>query len=119
MSITLRKVIYGAGFCGALLAMEGLNRLGGFVAAIGGEDAPFYMAFLLVSVIAAGIFLLSFFKDIPYIVKRLLSLALFVSGGLMLEGPALPVSEQIELGLFIAALATFAIPKPAREEENK
>lgn len=119
MNIALRKIAYGAGFCGALLAAEGLNRLGGFVATMGGEDTPFYMAFLLVSVVAAGIFLLSFFKDIPYIVKRLLSLALFVSGGLMLEGPALPVSEQIALGLFVAALATFAIPKPSREEENK
>ncbi|SMG16108.1 hypothetical protein [Dethiosulfovibrio salsuginis] len=118
MNKMVRKVASVVGFCGALWAAEGLNRFGGLVAAFGGEDTPFYIAFLLIAVAAAGVFILSLFKDVPSPLKWVICVGLFGSAGLVLMGPALPVNEQILFGLTVAALATFALPTSNKKKES-
>lgn len=108
----LKKVACGVGMLGSLLAAEGLNRFGSMVAAMKGGDAPFYKAFLYVSIASAGVLLISFFKEIPKGVKYLVVLSLLVSTGLMLKAPNFPVNRQIFTGLLVAALASLAIPIP-------
>ena len=58
----LKKIVIVIGVLGALAAAEGLNRFGGLVSAFGGGDAPIYMGMLIISVISAGVLLISIFN---------------------------------------------------------
>ena len=49
----MRKFISIIGILASLSAAEGLNRFGGFVSAMGGKDATFYMVILAIAVIVA------------------------------------------------------------------
>lgn len=105
----LKKLIYVMGLLMSLLAAEGLNRMSGLVAALKGTDAGFYRVFLIVAVVAAGVFLVALFKKIPGMIKWQMFTALLVSTGLMLNAPAFPVNKQIFVGLSLSTLASLAI----------
>lgn len=105
-----KKILWGLGVICALTAAEGLNRFGGFIAAIGGSDSTFYMAFLVIAILAAVVFVVAFFRPIPVVAKWLLFVALLISTGLMLMAPHFPVTEQILGGLALSAIFTLTLP---------
>jgi len=105
----LNKIIIVIGILGSLAAAEGLNRFGSFVSAFGGGDAPIYTGMLIISVISAGVLVISISNKPNKIVKWLTFALLLVSIGLMTAAPAFPVNEQILLGLFVATLCLFVI----------
>ena len=47
----LKKIICIVGIIASLLASEGLHRFGGFVNAMNGVDAPFYMGMLIAALV--------------------------------------------------------------------
>ena len=114
----IKKIFCGVGIASTLLAAEGLKRVGSLMAAINAADTPYYQAILYISIASAGVFLVSFFKEIPKIVKYLVTISLFASAGIMLAAPAFPVNQQIFAGLSVAALASFAIPTPPKSEKT-
>jgi hypothetical protein len=95
----VKKVVLILGIIGALLAAEGLNRIGSLISAFGGEDSPFYQGTLIISVFAAGMFLLALFNKSNSIIKWIVLSLLICCLGLMLNGPGFPVMNQIILGL--------------------
>ncbi len=101
----INKIVTVVGILGALVAAEGLNRFGGLVSALGGGDAPYYMAMLVLSVISAGVLLLGLFNKSHAILKWIVVVLLSGSTGLMFVAPALPVNIQIIIGLGVAAVA--------------
>ena len=105
----LKKTILIIGILGALAAAEGLNRFGGLVSAFGGGDAPIYMGMLIISVISAGVLLMSIFNKSNRIVKWLTFVLLLGNTGLMMSAPLFPVNVQILVGLIAAAIACFFI----------
>jgi hypothetical protein len=107
----LKKIVIVIGVLGALAAAEGLNRFGGLVSAFGGGDAPIYMGMLIISVISAGVLLMSIFNKSNSIVKWLTFVLLLGSTGLMMAAPAFPVNVQIVVGLIAAAFACLFISK--------
>ena len=115
----IKKIFCGVGIAFTLLAAEGLKRIGSLMAAINAADTPYYQAILYISIASAGVFLVSFFKEIPKIVKYLVTISLFASLGLCLLLLAFPVNQQIFAGLSVAALASFfAIPTPPKSEKT-
>ena len=107
----LKKIVLVIGILGALAAAEGLNRFGGLVSAFGGADAPIYMGMLIISVISAGVLLMSIFNKSNSIVKWLTFVLLLGSTGLMMAAPSFPVNIQIVVGLIAAAVACLFISK--------
>jgi hypothetical protein len=105
-----RKILWALGVICTLIAAEGLYRFGGLIAAFGGSDSRFYMAFLVISILAAVAFVVAFFRPIPGIAKWLLFAALLISSGLMLMAPSLPVTEQVFVGLAFSALLSLSLP---------
>ena len=103
--LVIRKIILIAGCLAALAAAEGLNRFGGFVSALGGGDAPFYMTMLVISVVSAGVLILGFFNKSNTIVKWVMFVLSVGSAGMMLNAPSFPVNVQIVIGLVISAVA--------------
>ncbi len=110
----IMKALWGLGVICALVAAEGLNRFGGFIAAIGGSDSSFYMSFLIVSVLAAIAFVVAYFRPIPALVKWVLFAALVISTGLMLMAPFFPVTSQILGGLGLSAILSLTLPVKAK-----
>ena len=56
------KIVLVVGILGAVAAVEGLNRFGGFVATFGGGDAPYYMVMLVIAAIGAIVPLAALFN---------------------------------------------------------
>ena len=102
----INRIIMVIGILGAIAAVEGLNRFGGFVSAFGGGDTPYYMAMLIISVIGAVVLLVAVFNKSHSVLKWVMVVLLIGSAGLMLNAPSFPVNMQIIVGLFVAALAT-------------
>lgn len=105
-----KTVLMGLGLLGALLAAEGLNRLSGFVGAMGGADAGFYSVVLLVAVLDLGVLGAALLKRTW---KRLkwVAFGLTVVGVLiLLPAPGLPVVMQALFGLVLAAIGLAAVP---------
>ena len=111
----LIKIVLVVGILGALVAAEGLYRFFGFVSAMGGGDAPFYMGMLLISVIGAGVLLMNIFTKSNSIVKWFTFVLLLGSTGLMSLAPSSPLTSavvnQILVGLIVAAVACVFISK--------
>ena len=107
----LKKIMIILGIIGALLAAEGLNRIGGLVSAFGGGDAPFYQFSLIAAVLASGVLLLALFNKTNSIVKWITFVLLLGCCGMMMNGPGLPVMEQIIMGLIMATIACLCINK--------
>ncbi len=105
----MRKFLGFIGLIGALFAAEGLNRLSTFVGAFRGADAPFYTGMLLISVVAAGVLLVSLFQRVVGWLKWLTALALIGSAVLMGSAPSLPVTEQVLGGIVVALVGVFAV----------
>ena len=110
------KIVLVLGILGAVAAAEGLNRFGGFVSALGGEDTPYYMGMLVVAAVGAVVLLAGLFSKSHFILKWVMFILLIGSAGLMLNVPAFPVNQQIIIGLVIAAIATaFIGTKPKQK----
>jgi hypothetical protein len=107
----LKKIMIILGIIGALLVAEGLNRVGGLVSAFGGGDAPFYQGALIISVLAAGMFLLALFNKSNSIIKWIVFSLLICCLGLMLNAPGFPVITQIIGGLVFSIIACFFIKR--------
>lgn len=107
----MKKIVLILGIIGALLAAEGLNRIGSFVSAFGGEDSPFYQGALIISVLAAGMFLLALFNKSNSIIKWIVFSLLICCLGLMLNAPGFPVMNQIIGGLVFSIIACFFIKR--------
>lgn len=106
----VRKMLLMAGAVGALIAAEGLNRFASLVRAFGGKDEPFYMVFLVISVIAVGVLSLALFGKANRVVKWVLAIGLgAVVILLLLQAPAFPVIGQVLIGLAIATVGTLSI----------
>ena len=107
----IKKIVLVIGIFGALAAAEGLNRFGGLISAFGGADAPFYMGMFVISILSAGVLLMSMFNKSNNIVKWATFVLLLGSAGLMTQAKAFPVTQQIMLGLVVAAVACLFISK--------
>ena len=108
------------GVVGAILAAEGLNRIGSLVSAFGGDDSSFYQGALIISVLAAGMFLLALFNISNSIIKWIVFSLLICCLGLMFNAPGLPVMYQIFLGLVFSINACLFIKKTDEKSlENK
>ena len=107
----IKKIVLFIGMLGALAAAEGLNRFGSLISAFGGGDAPFYMGMLVISIISAGVLLMSIFNKSNNVVKWITFILLLGSAGLMTQAKAFPVNQQILLGLLVAAFSCFFIKK--------
>ena len=112
-ALLMRKLIVVVGLVGALLAAEGLTRLSSLAGAFSGGDAPFYIAMLIISVVAAGVLLVSLFRPIAGWVKGLSLFGLICSAGLMVLVQNFPVSQQVLIGV-VLALVTLATPRLKR-----
>ena len=104
--IVINRIIMVIGILGAIAAAEGLNRFGGLVSTFGGEDTPYYMAMLIIAAVGAVVLLVAVFNKSHSVLKWVMVVLLLGSSGLMLNAPSVPVSNQIIIGLFNAALAT-------------
>lgn len=118
MYAIIRNFLKAAGIFGALIAAEGTSRLAGFVGSLGGGDAAFYYAILLISVLAAGIILSSFWKDPSSLVKWLTTGALTFSFSILLIAPAFGATQQAAFGLALATLGTIVLRTKSRDQEN-
>jgi len=107
----MKKVVLILGIIGALIAAEGLNRIGSFVSAFGGEDSPFYLFSLIVAVFASGVLLLALFNKTNSIIKWITLVLLLGCCGMMMNAPGLPVMGQIIMGLIMAIIACLFISK--------
>ena len=107
----IKNIVLVIGILGALAAAEGLNRFGGLISAFGGADAPFYMGMLVISILSAGVLLMSIFNKSNNIVKWITFVLLLGSAGLMTQAKAFPVNQQILLGLVVAAISCLFITK--------
>ena len=111
------KIVLVVGILGAVAAVEGLNRFGGFVATFGGGDAPYYMVMLVIAAIGAIVLLAGLFNKSHVILKWVMFVLLIGSAGLMLNAPAFPVNQQIIIGLVVAAVATGFIKTKMKAKE--
>lgn len=107
----MKKIILIVGILGSLTAAEGLNRYGILISAFDGGDAPFYTGMLFISVLSAGVLLMSIFNKSNSVVKWITFVLLLGSSGLMMAAPAFPVNQQITLGLVVATIACLFIRK--------
>jgi len=116
------KIVLVVGILGAIAAVEALNRFGGFVSALGGGDAPYYSAMLIIAAIGAVVLMAALFNKSHSILKWVMVILLLGSAGLMFNAPfwyesktmSFPVNIQIIVGLIVAMLAT-AFIKTKRE----
>ena len=106
----VRKILSIIGILACLSAAEGLHRFGGFIEAMGGQDAPFYMGILIVSLVAAVFFILALVGKLSGLMKWLAVVVLAASTGLMFIAPALPVIGQIGFSLMAAVLCMIFAP---------
>ena len=107
----IKKIALVIGILGALAAAEGLNRFGSLISAFGGGDSPFYTGMLAISILSAGVLLLSIFNKSNNIIKWTTFLLLLGSAGLKTQAKAFPVNQQIMLGLIFAAIALLFVTK--------
>ncbi len=114
----LRKVFSVIGILASLSAAEGLHRFGGFVSMMHGKDGPFYMAALLVSLVAALFFVLSMVGKLSSFMKWLGVIGLVASAGLMLLAPSLPVIAQIGISLIVAVVCMLFAPVGGSTESS-
>lgn len=106
--------MYGVGLIGAVLAAEGLNRFGSFVAAVGGGDAPLYTGALLVALFDVGVLGAALLKKPVRSEVKWTAVALTVPAFLvLLLGPGLPVVVQAMLGTAAALVGLIALPTEA------
>ena len=91
----IKKIVLFIGMLGALAAAEGLNRFGGLISAFGGGDAPFYMGMLVISVISAGVLLMSIFNKSNNVVKWITFVLLLGSAGLMTQAKASSTNQTV------------------------
>ena len=109
----LKKIICIVGIIASLLAAEGLHRFGGFISAMNGADAPFYMGMLAAALVVAALFIVAMVGKLSGLFKIIGIILLAVSIALMFFAPALPVNQQI-IGSQVVALLCFVFaPKAA------
>ena len=104
MENKLNKILPVVGIIFALVAAEGANRFGSLVSAFGGGDTPFYILFLIVSIISAGAFLGILFGRSNKWIRYGLIVLNVISGVLLLGGPAFPVVYQMLLGMAVTSV---------------
>lgn len=103
----------GSGRCGA---DEGLNRLGSFVGAVGGDDASIYRGVLFVALFDIAVLGAALLKKTIRHQVKWTAVALTVPALLLLLlAPGLPVVIQSLMGVAMTLCGLLALPSVKRE----
>ena len=105
----MRKVISSVGLLGALTAAEGLNRMSALVHAFSGKDGPIYSVIVCVSLVAAGVLLVSLFSRVAGWVKMLTLVGVIGGATMLLAAPSVGAIQQAAVGLVGAAVGILAV----------